>query len=171
MELEGVTPLQRRLQALASGEYTRPTLGAFGLLAVQRAKGHVPRKTGNLDRTIRVGDIDVPGRTVKVVAGGTGRRGANQYGVHTRSSVGYASHVEYGTGPHVILPRNRKALAWGGPRRLSGSLRKGAKATSFARRVNHPGTRARPYLRPGAVEALREVGLSGHVVTVWNEAA
>jgi len=158
MELEGVTPLQRRLQALASGEYARPTLGAFGLLAVQRAKGHVPRKTGNLDRTIRVGDIDVPGRTVKVVAGGV-------------RAVGYASHVEYGTGPHVILPRNRKALAWGGPRRLSGSLRKGAKATSFARRVNHPGTRARPYLRPGAVEALREVGLSGHVVTVWNEAA
>ncbi len=156
--LEGMSELQRRLQALSRGEVTRPTLQAFGLLAVQRSKELVPRRTGNLDRTIRVGEVDVNNARVTVLAGG-------------RRNVGYAAAVEYGTRPHVIFPRKRKALAWGGARRLSGSLRSGARPTHFAKRVNHPGTRAKPYLRPGAQRALQEVGLANVVVKVWNEAA
>lgn len=177
--LGGYEELSARFSALRDGTATRQVLGQFGLLAVQRAKERVPRKTGNLDRTIRVAEIDVQAQRVRVVAGGTGRRGANQYGSYASGAVGYAAYVEFGTRPHVIEPRPGRrgrngrpaALAWGGARRLSGSLRSGARPTSFARRVNHPGTRARPYLRPGAQQALSDVGLADIVVQVWNEAA
>lgn len=156
--LKGADDLMARFEALRDGTASRAVLGRFGLLAVQRAQERVPRKTTNLFRTIRVAEVDEQAQRVRVVAGGD-------------REVGYAAHVEFGTAPHVIVPRRRKALAWGGARRLSGSLRKGAKPTNFARRVNHPGTRARPYLRPGAEQALREVGLSDVVVSVWNDAA
>lgn len=156
--LQGADDLDARFAALASGKADRLVLGRFGLLAVQRAMDRVPRRTGNLARTIRVAEVDEHAQRIRVTAGGT-------------SQVGYAAAVEFGTRPHVIVPRTKKALAWGGARRLSGSLRSGASATNFARRVNHPGTRARPYLRPGAEAALKEVGLADAVIDVWNEAA
>jgi hypothetical protein len=78
--------------------------------------------------------------------------------------------VEFGSRPHVIRPRNRKVLAWGGSRRLSGSLRSGAGATSFAMVVNHPGTQPKPFLIPAAQRAVRESGIEG-IIKAWNEAA
>lgn len=51
--------------------------------------------------------------------------------------IKYAPFVELGTGPHDILPVRKKALYW-----------KGA-PHPFAR-VHHPGTKARPFLRPAA---------------------
>jgi len=56
------------------------------------------------------------------------------------SNVEYARYVEEGTGPHRIVPVNKKALHW-----------KGARHPVLA--VNHPGTRARPYLRTALVAA------------------
>jgi hypothetical protein len=47
----------------------------------------------------------------------------------------YATYVEMGTSPHVIVPRNKKALYWPG-------------ADHPVARVNHPGTQPQPYLRP-----------------------
>lgn len=47
----------------------------------------------------------------------------------------YAMAVHEGTRPHVIRPRRAKWFAWG----------KG-KGRVFARSVNHPGTKARPWL-------------------------
>lgn len=156
--LQGADALMARFEALRTGKAERKVLGQFGLLAVQRAQERVPRRTGNLARTIRVAEVDEQRQSVRVTAGGS-------------RDIGYAAAVEFGTRPHVIVPRRRKALAWGGARRLSGSLRSGAKPTNFAKRVNHPGTRARPYLRPGAEQALADVGLADAVITVWNEAA
>ena len=165
--LEGADDLHARLQGLADGTASRAVLRRFSQLAVQRAKERVPRKTGNLDRTIRVGEVDDQAQSVTILAGG-------------RNGVGYARAVEFGTRPHIIRPRNKKVLAWGSrsiktgkatTRRLSGSLRKGSEASTFARFVNHPGTRARPYLKPGAEAALAEVGLANVVVSVWNRAA
>lgn len=156
--LGGSDDLMRRFEALRTGRAGRLVLGSFGTLTVQYARQEVPQKTRNLHRSIRVDEVDVARQLVRVVAGGT-------------RQVGYAAHVEFGTRAHVIVPRNRKALAWGGPRRLSGSLRSGARPTSFATRVNHPGTRPQPYLRPAAERALRDVGLADAVVQVWNAAA
>lgn len=154
--IDGTAGLMKRFEALSNGTADRQIIGQFGLLAVQRAKELVPVKTGNLRRTIRIGEVT--DHSVDVVAGGT-------------SSVGYAMFVEFGTRPHIIRPKNAKALAWGGDRRLSGTLRSGSSATNFAMVVHHPGTRPHPYLVPGANKALAEVGLSNIVVSVWNKAA
>lgn len=54
--------------------------------------------------------------------------------IHT-SNVKYAVIVEKGSKAHVIRPKNKKALYW-----------KGAKYP--VKQVNHPGSKAKPYLIP-----------------------
>ena len=54
--------------------------------------------------------------------------------IHT-SNVKYAIIVEKGSKPHIIRPKNKKALYW-----------KGAKRP--VKLVNHPGSKAKPYLEP-----------------------
>ncbi|MFE0079178.1 HK97-gp10 family putative phage morphogenesis protein [[Kitasatospora] papulosa] len=51
------------------------------------------------------------------------------------TNVNYAEDVENGTAPHVIVPKNGKALYWPGARHP-------------VAKVNHPGTRAQPFMRP-----------------------
>lgn len=150
-EIEGMDDLNRRLDAIKD---TRTFLGRLGLMAVARAKELVPRKTGNLGRTIRLGQTD--DNSAQIIAGG-------------QNGVGYAGAVEYGTRAHEIVPRYKKALAWGGNRRLSGSLRSGSKATFFAKRVRHPGTQAKPYLMPAAKEVAEQ--FPELIIKAWNEAA
>jgi len=152
LRLTGTRQLQSRLEALGN---TKQHLGRIGLEGVAEAKARVPRRTGNLARTIRLGRVTET--SVEVTAGG-------------RNKVGYAAAVEYGSRAHVIRPRKAKVLAWGGVRTLGGRLRKGAHATNFARRVRHPGTRAKPYLVPGVMAAVRRVG-SGLLVKAWNSGA
>ena len=52
------------------------------------------------------------------------------------TNVEYATDVEYGSGPHEIVAKNKKVLA---------NKKKGI---IFGRRVKHPGSPPRPYLRP-----------------------
>ena len=54
--------------------------------------------------------------------------------VHT-SNIKYAPMVEYGTRSHIIKPKNKKALYWKG-------------AAHPVKKVNHPGSKAKPYLIP-----------------------
>ena len=54
--------------------------------------------------------------------------------IHT-SNIKYAPGVEYGTKAHIIRAKNKKALYW-----------KGAKHP--VKKINHPGSRAKPYLIP-----------------------
>lgn len=61
--------------------------------------------------------------------------GGRQLGYVVGSNVNYAAAVEYGTAPHVIKPRYKQALYWPG-------------AAHPVAQVNHPGTRAQPFLRP-----------------------
>jgi len=51
------------------------------------------------------------------------------------SMVDYAAHVEFGTKPHDIVPKNKKALKF-----------KGVGGTVFAKKVRHPGTRPNPFI-------------------------
>lgn len=155
VRVRGAEGLKARLDALRAGGERRKMMRLLGLAAVDEAKQLVPRKTGNLGRTIRVGTAT--DRSVEVIAGG-------------QREVGYAAHVEFGTGPHVIVPRTARVLAWGGSRRLSGNLRSGSMPTNFAMRVNHPGTAPKPYLVPGAEKALERGGLKDAVIKTWNEA-
>lgn len=151
--LTGGKQLQARLTAL--GKAPADMLREIGIRGVAEAKHLVPRKTGNLGRTIRLGSITA--HAVEIRAGGT-------------QQVGYAAAVEFGSRPHVIVPRKARVLAWGGQRTLGGRLRSGSQPTNFASRVNHPGTRAKPYLFPGLEKALGIVGLGG-LVERWNRAA
>lgn len=147
-----MTELQRRFAAMADH---RQMLGQIAILAVSYAKNNVPRKTGNLGRTIRVGSITDD--SAQLLAGGQG-------------GVGYAQAVEFGSRPHTIVPTRRKVLAWGGNRRLSGSLRSGARATSFATKVDHPGTKPQPFLKPAVEKAVEDTGVN-LIVKAWNDAA
>ena len=156
IRVRGADNLKARLDALAAGGKRREMMAHLGLAAVDEAKKIVPRKTGNLGRTIRTEHATE--RSVRVVAGGT-------------REVGYAAYVEKGTDDHTIVPRNARVLAWGGARRLSGNLRSGAAPTNFAMRVEHPGTRPQPYLVPGAQKAMARGGLKESVIEIWNEAA
>ena len=54
--------------------------------------------------------------------------------IHT-SNIKYAPMVEYGTRSHIIKPKNKKALYWKG-------------AAHPVKKVNHPGSKAKPYLIP-----------------------
>ena len=54
--------------------------------------------------------------------------------IHT-SNVKYAPWVEKGTGAHTIRPKRKKALYWQGARHP-------------VRSVNHPGSKAKPFLIP-----------------------
>ena len=54
--------------------------------------------------------------------------------IHT-SNVKYAICVEKGTKAHIIRPKNKKALYWKG-------------ATRPVKQVNHPGSKAKPFLEP-----------------------
>ena len=152
MKLIGEGALRARLKAIGQTELLMREIVIHG---VTEAKALVPRKTGHLFRTIRPGRVDRHGGEIK--AGGT-------------RLVGYARAVELGSGPHVIRPRKAKVLAWGGSRRLSGSLRTGSRPTHFARKVNHPGSRAKPYLRPGLQKAAEQFGIA-KIVQLWNGAS
>ena len=92
----------------------------------------------------------------KSVATGHLRRGISadikglEATIHT-SNIKYAPGVEYGTKAHIIRPKNKKALYW-----------KGAKHP--VKKVNHPGSRAKPFLIPAFekekdqfLEKLKEV--------------
>lgn len=142
--VEGLAALIRRMEAIGEAQ---PVLRAAQIAAVAEAQKIVPVKTHHLQRSIRPGRI--MGQTAEVVA-----------------ATPYAAPVEFGTRPHIIRPKNRKVLAWGGERRLTGRLKAGSQATHFATLVHHPGTRAQPYLLPGArkaVAAINEV-----IVKLWN---
>lgn len=152
LTITGIDKLAKRLENVAD---TRKYLGAVGIDAVAEAKARVPRRTGNLGRTIRLGSVTK--EAVEVHAGG-------------RLGVGYAAAVEFGSRAHEIVPVRRKALAWGGARTLGGRLKSGARPTHFARRVRHPGTRAQPYLLPGMLFAVQRAG-GKFIVKQWNDGA
>lgn len=75
--------------------------------------------TGRLRSSI-VSRAETSGRAVGYVVG---------------TNVKYAADVENGTDPHVIVPKDKKALYWPGARHPVG-------------KVNHPGTKAYPFMRP-----------------------
>ena len=80
------------------------------------ARDYVPKRTSRLHDSLRA---EVSNKVLRV-----GSLDCN-----------YSTGVELGTAPHVIVPRNKKALYWPG-------------AAHPVARVNHPGTAPMPYLRP-----------------------
>jgi hypothetical protein len=148
-DVKGMDALQARLKAI--GE-TKPAMRAVQLSTVHEAQHLVHRKTGHLQRNIVPGEVTDTTATVE-------------------ARTPYAAAVERGAKPHIIRPKKAKVLAWGGARRLTGTLRSGANPTHFAALVHHPGNKAFPYLVPGAKAALSKAGIVGTIVDRWNHAA
>lgn len=127
---------------------------ALQLSTIAEAHTRVPHKTGNLARSIE------PGRLTDTEA-------------QVIARARYAAYVERGTKPHIIRPKNKKALrfaASAGGRRLSGRPRVGADVV-FATIVHHPGTKPHPFLIPAAQAAVEKGGLKDIVIKEWNGAA
>lgn len=108
---------------------SRRELREASRLVVNRAKVLAPVDTGRLRASIRAD----PPRLLTL-----------RPSVTVGTDVEYASWVHDGTRPHVIRPRRAQVLRF----QVGGR-------TVFARVVNHPGTRARPFLD----RALREVAV------------
>jgi hypothetical protein len=92
---------------------------------VQLAQAIAPEDTGEYKRSFRVERTRVRGKAA----------------VEVSNTSNHAMIVEFGSGPHVIEPREKQALYWPG-------------AAHPVRRVNHPGTPAFHVMR----RALRAAG-------------
>ena len=156
-EITGGKQLSARLRAIDDG---RKLLMRLQLATTYEAKKLVPRKTGNLGRSIAPGSLT-----------------SHHALVHARAN--YAAYVERGTKPHVIMPRRGSVLRFpgsgvsttlGGRVRTGEVRRLGAGAYVFAGKVNHPGTKPKPFLLPGAQTATRKQGVP-IIVDLWNRAA
>lgn len=117
-----------------------PFMRDLALVAVEEQKRRSPVKTGNLRRSINVGRITA--RSAETIA-----------------RANYAAYVELGTQPHEIRPRVRRALRW----KVQGGYR-------FATRVQHPGTRAQPFMVPGARAAIQSARIAERIYDLWNRA-
>jgi len=151
--VRGMPALQKRLRALGD---TRDIMRQIQIETIAEAKAKVPRKTGFLARSIVPGNLDDDFAIINV-------------------NAPYAAAVEFGTKPHVIVPRNARVLAWPsseGGRRLSGRARKGTKSgdMTFAKKVNHPGTKPQPFIVPAALSAIGH-HFAGAIIKLWNGAA
>ncbi len=106
----------------------------------------VPWRTGNLTQSFRF-------RTAPLEA-------------RWYPTANYAHFVELGTKPHVIRPVKARALAWGqgGSRgyvtAASGRqyYRSSGGSTVFAMRVNHPGTKPKPFMKKIVDKSASEIG-------------
>ncbi len=147
-DLKGYEETVARFRAM--GSVDTGLARQFGAAMVREQKLLVHRKTGTTARTIHISNVTERSVTTQAAAA--------------------AVYLERGTRPHVIRPRVAKVLAWGGPRRLTGALRKGAKATNFAKLVHHPGSKAYPFMLPGALKALAQVGFGRAAIDAWNRA-
>ena len=149
VEIKGLTQLRSRFEAI---QPSPDLMRALAMTAIAEQKALVPRRTGNLGRSIGLGSV------------------TPTY-AETVATASYAIYVELGTKAHEIVPRTKKALRFapGTGSTLAGRPRAGASVV-FAKRVKHPGTKPRPYMVPGAQRAIRELGVEP-IIKQWNDAA
>jgi hypothetical protein len=109
------------------------------------AGGNMPIDTGNLRRSLMAstaaipeirpteieGFVDNDGQITLVIAGA--KLGQT---IYLGFQANYAAHMEYGTAPHKIFPKDKKALFF----HVGG-------AGVFAASVNHPGTKPFGFVR------------------------
>lgn len=138
VKINGLKELQfalKRYPAIAEPILQRAMDGTAAVFAKHTQKENpVPYKTGILLQSFRHK---------------TGRLMARWF-----PTAKYASFVSSGTKPHIIEPKTARVLAWktGGTGKYVTSksgkktYRRGSASMHFATRVNHPGTKANPYM-------------------------
>ena len=80
------------------------------------------------------------------------------------SPAEYSSYVEYGTLPHDIYPKNKKALAFQAGGKLSRGTRRrgrtrmiGGGDMIIVKHVHHPGTKANPFMETALTDSIPEL--------------
>lgn len=120
--IAGIEAIRRQMLRLVpdlSREVTEST--AQATLEKARAAADKHTKTGALIRSLKLR-----------------RKGNNQLEVyHDEQMAPHAIFVHWGTRPHIIRPKDKKALRF---------VPKGGNSFVFAQIVNHPGYRGDPYL-------------------------
>jgi len=130
--LIGFAEARARLLAASDAIATtwlRQAVTSAALIVQTDAAQRAPVKTGNLRRSLHT-EVLTSTRSLAIVQVGT--------------DVVYARAIEYGTSPHTIYPRSKKALMWPGARHP-------------VRSVRHPGSPARPFLLPALVSNLGRI--------------
>ncbi len=134
--ITGGRELQDMLNTLApklEKNILRGALRSGAKIVLEEAKNNVPIKSGELRSSLRISTNSKKGRVTASVKSGN-------------KKVWYSRLVEFGTAAHTISGKN-------GSLNFSGI---------FAKSVDHPGARAKPFLRPAidakANDAIKEVG-------------
>ena len=73
---------------------------------------------------------------------------------------GGARFLEAGTKAHVIKPKRFRALKWNT-----------AGQPMFAKKVNHKGSKAKPFLRRSGRDVLEKSDMLKELLNLWNQAA
>jgi hypothetical protein len=116
VQIVGLPQLLAKLQQapqIAAPILQRALSASGAILAKHTVKGIVPWRTGFLTQSFRAEMT-------------TGM-------LRWFPTASYAPFVEFGTKPHVILPKDKKALYWPG-------------AAHPVARVNHPGSKSNPFM-------------------------
>lgn len=134
--------------------------GADQLRARLEAMNRAPRGYGRDwgDAYVSVARPQIPVVTGKTRASVAVAHASDHGAEIAGSSV--ALWIDTGTHRHAITPASSGSLVW-----------KRAGQTVFAKKVNHPGQRAKPWRHRALEEATRRAPLLGRVVDAWNRAA
>lgn len=127
VEIVGLPQLVAKLQAAPSiaAPILQRALSASGaILAKHTVKGVVPWRTGFLTQSFRA----------ELTAGM----------LRWFPTANYAPYVEFGTKPHTILPKDKKALYWPGAAHPVG-------------KVNHPGTKPNQFMERIVAQSQEEI--------------
>jgi HK97 gp10 family phage protein len=112
----------------------RSALRAGASVIAKEAKLNAPVKTGNLKKSIRTGSNTKKGYVEAYIAAGGKKSKSNKL----KKGAFYAQFIEYGTATHFIKPKNKKKLSF--------IAKDGNLVNTLS--VNHPGTQAKPFMRP-----------------------
>ncbi len=111
-----------------------------GAEVVNESKAIAPFKTGNLKKDIRVFKADQTSVTIG-----------------NSKLAPYAKFVHFGTKPHIIRVKKARVLA----NKKSGII--------FGKKVNHPGTKANPYLKNALDSYIKGSGFTRAKSALANE--
>lgn len=135
IEIKGAAELHRALAQLPAkleAQVSRQALRAGAKVIEREAKALTPVAEGKLRASIRTSTGMKRGGVVYAHVKAGGRKKGDAF---------YAHMVEYGTKPHEIKPKRFKSLFIAG---------------IFRKVVQHPGAKARPFMRPAFANKSQE---------------
>lgn len=130
VRIQGLDQLTAKLAAapeIAAPILARALSASQAILAKYTTKATVPWRTGFLTQSFRAELSSAMLRWFPTAS--------------------YAPYVEFGTAPHVIVPKTAKALYWTG-------------AAHPVKKVNHPGTKANPFMERIVSTAQPDIDLA-----------